>query len=81
MELDAAQRLYCEKALSRASERRAPISDELLQIPGIGPMGPGCSWGLVRISRPRQSFAQIRDGLVGNSQGEGLRLRCHRDLL
>src|ERR1700730_13049124 len=87
VEIDAAQRHLVlregiePRLLGPPIERRAPIFDELPQIADIGAVGPGCPGGLVRISRPRQSFAQIHDGLIRNGEGEGLRLSCHLDLV
>ena len=77
--------LYCAKALSRASSARQSktvrqYSTEPPQIADIAAIGPQRAGSLVGIPRAPEPFAQIGDGLVGDSQDEGLRLRSHTSL-
>ena len=65
------------RLLGSLIERGMPISDEPLEITDIGAVSPWLSGCLIGIPRPRQPFAQIGDGLVGNGEGEVSRLSCH----
>src|SRR6516225_10375013 len=86
MYIDAAERdLELRKSveprlLCPPIERGAPIFDEPLQIADIGAIGPWLAGSLVGIAGAPEPFAQIGDGLLGNGEGEALRLRSHLHL-
>src|SRR5262249_2823269 len=81
MNVDAVERYFVLREgiqpsfLGAPIEGGAPIFNNALQIGDLSPVGPRLAGGLVGKSRPGQPLAKIGDGLVGNSEGEGFRLR------